>query len=108
MCFRGGSCTSNNHYGPADISALLPNAGWLSSHVRPHQREVGPLAGKWAGSGWESPPTPTRPNISDLSPRSWLTSFWHLVQTNGTLSAALLLPFVVVVTIYLFVRWARA
>ena len=44
MCFGGGSRTSKDHYGPADISALLPNAGWLSSHVRPHQREVSPLA----------------------------------------------------------------
>src|SRR5947209_2525710 len=41
----GGSCTSKDRYGPADISALLPNAGWRSSHVRPHQREVGPLSG---------------------------------------------------------------
>ena len=23
---------------------MLPKAGWLSSHVRPHQREVGPLS----------------------------------------------------------------
>jgi hypothetical protein len=43
-CLGGGSRTSKDHYGPADISALLPNAGWLSSPVRPHQREVGPLA----------------------------------------------------------------
>jgi hypothetical protein len=27
MCFGGGSRTSKNHSGPADISALLPNAG---------------------------------------------------------------------------------
>jgi hypothetical protein len=39
-CFGGGSRTSKDRYGPADVSALLPNAGWLSSHVRPHQREV--------------------------------------------------------------------
>ena len=44
-CFGGGSRTSKDRYSPADIAALLPNAGWLSSHVRPHQREVGPLAG---------------------------------------------------------------
>ena len=42
----GGSCTTKNHYGPADISALLPNAGWLSSPVRPHQREVSALSGR--------------------------------------------------------------
>ena len=41
----GGSRTSKDRYRPADISALLPNAGWLSSHVRPHQREVCTLAG---------------------------------------------------------------
>src|SRR5262245_29391839 len=44
MCFGGGSRTSKGRYSPADIAALLPNAGSLSSHVRPHQREVGPLA----------------------------------------------------------------
>ena len=27
ICFGGSSRTSKNHYGPADISALLPNAG---------------------------------------------------------------------------------
>src|SRR5262245_2284708 len=27
MCFGGGSRTSKDRYGPADISALLPNAG---------------------------------------------------------------------------------
>ena len=27
MCFGGGSCTSKDRCGPADISALLPNAG---------------------------------------------------------------------------------
>jgi len=41
----GGSCTRKDRYSPADMSALLPNAGWLSSPVRPHQREVCPLAG---------------------------------------------------------------
>jgi hypothetical protein len=45
MCSGGGSRTSKDRYDPADISALLPNAGWLSSAVRPHQREVCPLAG---------------------------------------------------------------
>ena len=45
-CLGGGSRTSKDRYGPADISALLPNAGWLSSHVRPHQREVCTLAGR--------------------------------------------------------------
>jgi hypothetical protein len=44
-CSGGGSRTSKDPYGPADISAWLPNAGWLSSHVRPHQREVCPLSG---------------------------------------------------------------
>jgi hypothetical protein len=44
-CLGGGSRTSKSPYGPADISALLPDAGWLSCHVRPHQREVGALAG---------------------------------------------------------------
>src|SRR5438067_1554813 len=39
-CFGGGSRTSKDPCGPADISALLPNAGWLFSPVRPHQREV--------------------------------------------------------------------
>jgi hypothetical protein len=44
-CFGGGSHTSKDRYGPADISALLPNAGWLSSPVRPHQGEVCSLSG---------------------------------------------------------------
>jgi hypothetical protein len=44
-CLGGGSRTSKDHYGPADITALLPNAGWLSCHVQPHQREVCALAG---------------------------------------------------------------
>jgi hypothetical protein len=58
ICLGGGSCTSKDRYSPADISALLPNAGWLFSHVRPHQREVGTLAG-----GVMSPQgsTPIRP-----------------------------------------------
>jgi hypothetical protein len=43
-CLGGGSRTSKDHYSPADISALLPNAGWLSSHVRSHQREVCPVS----------------------------------------------------------------
>jgi hypothetical protein len=43
-CFGGGSRTSKDRYNPADISALLPNASWLSCHVRPHQREVSPFA----------------------------------------------------------------
>ena len=30
--------------GPADRSASLPNAGWLTVHARRHQREVCPLA----------------------------------------------------------------
>ena len=41
----GGSRTSKGRYGPADICALLPNAGWRSAHVRSPQREVGPLSG---------------------------------------------------------------
>jgi hypothetical protein len=44
-CLGGGSRTSKDRYSPADSSALLPNAGWLSSHVRPHQREVCSLSG---------------------------------------------------------------
>jgi hypothetical protein len=44
-CLGGGSRTSKDHYGAADFSALLPNAGWLSCHVQPHQREVCTLAG---------------------------------------------------------------
>ena len=44
-CFGGGSRTSKDRYGPADIAALLPNAGWLSSPVRSHQREVCTLSG---------------------------------------------------------------
>ena len=43
-CFGGGSRTSKGRCGPADISALLPNAGWLSSPVRSHQREVCPVS----------------------------------------------------------------
>jgi hypothetical protein len=42
--FGGGSRTSKDPCGPADISALLPNAGWLSFHVRSHPREVGRLS----------------------------------------------------------------
>jgi hypothetical protein len=45
MGHGGGSRTSKDRYSPADMSASLPNAGWLSFHVRPHQREVCPLAG---------------------------------------------------------------
>ncbi len=44
-CLGGGSRTSKGPYGPADSSALLPNAGWRSSPVRPHQREVCSLSG---------------------------------------------------------------
>ena len=54
-CLGGGSRTSKDPCGPADISALLPNAGWLSSHVRPHQREVCPPC------GWGDVATPIRP-----------------------------------------------
>jgi len=57
-CFGGGSRTSKDRCGPADFSALLPNAGWLSSPVRSHQGEVCPLSGRVmspAGS------TPIRP-----------------------------------------------
>jgi hypothetical protein len=35
-----GSRTSKTHYMPADISALLPQVGLLTVHVRQHQREV--------------------------------------------------------------------
>ena len=72
-CFGGGSRTSKDRCGPADISALLPNAGWLSSHVRPHQREVGSLAGRVL-----SPPgsTPIRPITGrpSLAPSSFTRS----------------------------------
>ena len=43
-CLHGGSRTSKNDCRPADISALLPKAGWLSGHGRPHQREVSRLS----------------------------------------------------------------
>ena len=33
-CLGGGSRTGKDRYGPADSSALLPNAGWRSSPVR--------------------------------------------------------------------------
>ncbi len=36
----GGSRTSSGHCGRADISASLPDAGWLSVLVRPHRGEV--------------------------------------------------------------------
>ena len=54
-CFGGGSRTSEDPYGPADISALLPKAGWLSSPVRPHQREVCSLAGRVMSPGVAQP-----------------------------------------------------
>src|SRR5262249_60556704 len=40
----GGSSTSPSHCGPADISASLPNAGWLTFPARQHPGEVCPLA----------------------------------------------------------------
>jgi hypothetical protein len=43
-CHGGGSRTSKDRYSPAVIAALLPNAGWLFSHVHPHQREVGSVS----------------------------------------------------------------
>ena len=55
MCLGGGSRTSKDRYGPADISALLPNAGWLSSHVRSHQREVGTLSRGVNVARWLNP-----------------------------------------------------
>ena len=57
-CIGGGSRTSKGRYDPADISALLPNAGWLSCPVRPHQREVCSLAGRVMSP---SGSTPIRP-----------------------------------------------
>lgn len=42
--FGGGRSTSKDHCDPADRSASLPNAGWLTVHARRHQREVSPLA----------------------------------------------------------------
>ena len=61
MCLGGGSRTSKDRYGPADISALLPNAGWLSSHVRPHQREVCSLSGGVMSHTLNPYPTDYRP-----------------------------------------------
>src|SRR5262249_25016840 len=44
MCLGGDSRTSTGHYGRADMSATLPDAGWLSVLVRPHHEEVCPLS----------------------------------------------------------------
>jgi len=44
MCFGGGSRTSFGHCGRADLSATLPDAGWLSVLVHPHLGEVCPLS----------------------------------------------------------------
>jgi hypothetical protein len=58
--------------GPADRSASLPNAGWLTVHARPHQREVSSLSGGVmfqplsgplpAGLRFLSPPVPAAPS----------------------------------------------
>ena len=40
----GGGRTSKDRCDPADRSALPPDAGWLSVHVRRHPREVCPLS----------------------------------------------------------------
>ena len=42
--FGGGSSTSKGLADPADRSASLPNAGWLTVHARRHQKEVCPLS----------------------------------------------------------------
>jgi hypothetical protein len=48
---------------------LLPNAGWLSSHVRPHQREVCPLAGGVMSPRGSTPirPIAGRPSLAPSS-----------------------------------------
>src|SRR5436190_16257168 len=48
---------------------LLPNAGWLSSHVRPHQREVCPLAGGVMSPHGSTPiqPITGRPSLAPSS-----------------------------------------
>ena len=56
-CFGGGSRTSKGRCGPADMSALLPNASWLSLHVRSHPREVGRLS-PWDDVAWRLNPYP--------------------------------------------------
>ena len=68
-CFGGGSRTSKDRYGPADISALLPNAGWLSSPVHPHQGEVCPLSGGVMSPGGSTPVRPAtgRPSLPPSS-----------------------------------------
>jgi hypothetical protein len=53
--FGGGSSTSKGRCDLANISASLPNAGWLTVHARRHQREVCPVA-----RGGDVP-TPIRP-----------------------------------------------
>jgi hypothetical protein len=42
--FGGGSGTSKGRCDLANISASLPNAGWLTVHARRHQREVCPVS----------------------------------------------------------------
>ena len=68
-CLGGGSRTGKDRYGPADIAALLPNAGWLSPHVRPHQREVCSLAGGVMSPHGSTPGRPItgRPSLAPSS-----------------------------------------
>ena len=87
MGFGGGSRTSKDRYDPAVISALLPNAGWLSSHVRPHQREVCPLAGGVMSLGSSTPIHPITGRRS-LAPSSFTRS--PIGGPYGSLSQRLL------------------
>src|SRR5436305_1653647 len=68
-CLGGGSRTRKDRYDPAVISALLPNAGWLFSHVHPHQREVCPLAGGVISPHGSTPirPITDRPSLAPSS-----------------------------------------
>jgi hypothetical protein len=49
--------------------ALLPNAGWLSSHVRPHRREVSTLSGRVRSPHGSTPiqPITGRPSLAPSS-----------------------------------------
>jgi len=89
-CFGGGSRTSKDRYGPADISALLPNAGWLSSPVHPHQGEVCPLSGGVMSPGGSTPVRPAtgRPSLPPSSfTRSPIGSSCDSLSPRGGLRA---------------------
>ena len=85
MCLGGGSRTSKDHYGPADSSALLPDAGWRSSPVRPHQREVCPLSGGVLSPAGSTPLRPITGRHS-LAPPSFTRS--PMGSPYGSLSLA--------------------